>query len=159
MGTAKQFGCTVRKAGRNAKFSKFDLQDAYKLVPAKREDFRLQGFRWLGKYFVKAQQSFGGKPSPQNFDKLAKTKDLIVCIESDTPRGQVFCALDDSPCIAPAGSGVVERFSAKMVELCGEFNMPLAENCAQAEKAFQLQTRGTVLGVGFDSRDMSWFFG
>ena len=157
MGTAKQFGNAVRKAGENARFSKFDLQDAYKLVPAKKEDFRLQGFRWLGKYFVETQQSFGGKPSPQNFDKLAKTKDLIVCIESGTPRGQVFRALDDSPCIAPAGSGVVEKFSAKMVELCREFNMPLAENCPHAEKAFQLQTRGTVLGVGFDSTSMIWF--
>ena len=157
MGTAKQFGVALRKAGKNAVFSKFDLQDAYKLVPAKKKDFRLQGFRWLGKYFVETQQSFGGKPSPQNFDKLAKTKDLIVCIESKTPRNHVFRALDDSPCVAPAGSGIVERFSAKMVELCGKFNMPLADNCPKAEKAFQLQTRGIVLGVGFDSSDMSWF--
>ena len=70
------------------------MQDAYKLVPAKKKNFRLQGFRWLGKYFVETQQSFGGKPSPQNFEKLAKTKGLIVCIESNTPRNHVFRALD-----------------------------------------------------------------
>ena len=157
MGTAKQFSGAVRRAGRKAKFSKFDLQDAYKLMPARKEDYRLQGFRWLGKFFVETQQSFGGKPSPQNFDKLARTKDLVVCIESGTPRNQVFRALDDSPCIAPAGSGIVENFSAKMVELCEKFNMPLAENCPFGEKAFELQTRGTVLGVGFDSVNMSWF--
>ena len=157
MGTAKVFSFALKRAGRGAKFSKFDLRDAYKLMPARREDFRLQGFKWLGKYFVETQQSFGGIPSPSNFDRLAKTKDLLVCIESGTPRCQVFRALDDSPCVAPAGSGIVENFSEKMKSLCHEFNMPLADACSKAEKAFELQTRGTVLGVGFDSSDMTWF--
>ena len=35
--------------------------------------------------------------------------------------------------------------------------MPLAENCKAAEKTFELQTRGTVLGVGFDSTNLTWF--
>lgn len=42
--------------------------------------------------------------------------------------------------------------------LCKELNIPLAENCLRAEKAFELVQRGTVLGVGFDSRDMTWHF-
>ena len=157
MGTARQFGFGLKKAGKNATFSKFDLQDAYKLMPAKKEDFRLQGFSWLGKWFVETQQSFGGVPSPTNFDRLPKTIDLLVCIESGTSRSQVFRALDDSPCVGQAGSGTVERFSAVMKEMCEDFNVPLAENCQAAEKAFELQTRGTVLGVGFDSKNLSWF--
>ena len=51
----------------------------------------------------------------------------------------------------------MERFTATMKEMCEDFNVPLAENCKAAEKAFELQTRGTVLGVGFDSSSMSWF--
>ena len=35
--------------------------------------------------------------------------------------------------------------------------MPLAENCPASEKAFELKTRGTVLGVGFDSSNLTWF--
>ena len=157
MGTARQFSYALKRAGRNAKFSKFDLQDAYKLIPARKKDFRLQGFCWLGKAFAETQQGFGGVPSPSNFDRLAKTKDLIVCIESGTPCSQVFRALDDSPCVAKEGSGVVESFSATMKELCQEINMPLANNCPKSEKAFELQTRGTVLDVGFDSTEMNWF--
>ena len=114
MGTAKQFGFSLMRAGKGAKFSKFDLQDAYKLIPAKKKDFRLQGFSWLGKWFVETQQGFGGVPSPSNFDRLAKTKDVVVCIKSGTPRSKVHRALDDSPCVAQAGSGIVERFSATM---------------------------------------------
>ena len=157
MGTARQFGFGLKKAGKNATFSKFDLQDAYKLMPAKKEDFRLQGFSWLGKWFVETQQSFGGVPSPTNFDRLPKTIDLLVCIESGTSRSQVFRALDDSPCVGQAGSSTVERFTAVMKEMCEDFNVLLAENCQAAEKAFELQTRGTVLGVGFDSKNLSWF--
>ena len=157
MGTAKQFGYSLKAAGVNAKFSKFDLQDAYKLMPARKEDFRLQGFCWLGKWFVETQQGFGGIPSPSNFDRLAKTKDTVVCLASQTPRCKVHRALDDSPCVAQAGSGIVERFTAKMKSVCKELNMPLAENCPASEKAFELQTRGTVLGIGFDSSNLTWF--
>ena len=64
MGTARQFSYALKRAGRNAKFSKFDLQDAYKLIPARKKDFRLQGFCWLGKAFAETQQGFGGVPSP-----------------------------------------------------------------------------------------------
>ena len=128
MGTAKQFGFSLKRAGKEAKFSKFDLQDAYKLMPARREDFRLQGFCWLGRWFVETQQEFGGVPSPANFDKLAKTKDAIFCIKSNTPRSLVYRALDDSPCVAQAGSGIVERFSSTMRTVCQDINIPLAEN-------------------------------
>ena len=157
MGTARLFGFGLARAGKGTKFSKFDLQDAYKLMPAKKGDFRLQGFCWLGKWFVETQQSFGGVPSPSNFDRLPKTIDLIVCIKSGTSRDQVYRALDDSPCASQSGSRTVEKFCATMREICAELNVPLTEHCPAAEKAFELQTRGTVLGIGFDSSDMSWF--
>ena len=157
MGTAKEFSYLLKDAGFGARFSKFDIQDAYKLVPAKKEDFRLQGFKWLGKYFVETRLSFGGKPSPPNFDALGKTKDLLVCIESNTPRFAVPRALDDTPVVASEETKIVEKFTHHMKLLCTELNIPLAENCPKAEKAFELVQRGTVLGVGFDSRDMTWY--
>ena len=39
MGTAKQFASALKDAGKDAVFSKFDIQDAYKLLPAKPEDY------------------------------------------------------------------------------------------------------------------------
>ena len=51
----------------------------------------------------------------------------------------------------------MEKFTAVMKEMCKDFNVPLAENSQSAEKAFKLQTRGTVLGFGFDSTNLSWF--
>ena len=157
MATAKQFSYAVKEAGKNAIFSKSDIKDAYKLVPAKTEDYRLQGFCWLGKYFVETQETFGGKNSVSNFDRLAKTKDLLVCLESGTRRDRVFRVLDDSPCVAPEKSGITEKFTKEMRKTCEFVNIPLAENCKKNEKAFENQQRGVVLGIGFDSRNMSWF--
>ena len=90
MGTAKKFSFALKDAGLDAKFSKFDICDAYKLVPAKVEDFGLQGFFWLGRYFVETRQPFGGIPAPSNFDRLGNTKDLVVCLLSGTPCKLVF---------------------------------------------------------------------
>ena len=67
MGTAKQFGTALKAAGKDAVFSKFDIQDAYKLIPAKTEDYRLQGFSWLGNYFVETRLSFGRGAFPMHF--------------------------------------------------------------------------------------------
>ena len=157
MGTAREFSYLLREAGKNARFSKFDIRDAYKLIPAKPTDYRLQGFRWLNKYFVEIMMSFGGKPSPCNFDRLGKTKDLLACIRSGTPRYLVPRALDDTPCVAPEGSDMIDRFTQEMKIVCEKASIPLADNCPQAEKAFELVTRGTVLGIGFDSSDLTWY--
>ena len=106
---------------------------------------------------METQLTFRGAPSPANFDQLANTKDLLVCLASGTPKRLVNRALDDSPCVSSASSGVVERFSSEMRRLCSRLEILLAENCPLAEKAFELKTRGTVLGIGFYSSDMTWF--
>ena len=54
--TARRFGFSVCEAGVGCKMSKFDLVDAYKNIPAKIFDLRLQGFCWLSKYFVENTQ-------------------------------------------------------------------------------------------------------
>ncbi len=157
MSTAKSFGKALLRAGKDAKFSKFDIVEAYKLIPAKPQDIRLQGFTWLGKSFCESQGTFGGIGSVCNFDRLGNTKDLLVCIRSNTPRDTVLRALDDSPNVAPANSGIAERFAKEMRSFCEFINLPLAENSADNDKAFELQTRGIVLGIGFDSTSMTWF--
>ena len=157
MGTAKNFCTALKNVGKDAVFSKFDIQDAYKLMPAKPEDYRLQGFSWLGKYFIETRQSFGGVPCPCNFDRLNKTKDTVICLKSGTPRGAVFRALDDSPCVGPKDPNITADFTRTMKEFCHSTNIPLAPNCPSADKAFEMKSRGIVLGVGFDSRDLTWF--
>jgi hypothetical protein len=61
MATEKLFGYTLVEAGRGAKFSKFDTCDAYKCVPAPAEEFRLQGFLWLDRFFFETKTSVRGQ--------------------------------------------------------------------------------------------------
>jgi hypothetical protein len=52
MCTAKKFTYKLIEAGKGCLFSKYDLKDAYKNVPARSEDWRLQGFDWQGRLFL-----------------------------------------------------------------------------------------------------------
>ena len=70
MSTAKSFGYSVVECGSGARMWKFDLSDAYKNLPAKTCDLRLQGFQWLQAYFVETQQAFGARTAVAAFDRL-----------------------------------------------------------------------------------------
>jgi len=156
MATAKEFSYGLRESGQYAKFSKFDICDAYKLVPSKPEDFKLQGFVWLEKYFCETQQTFGSRASVSNFDRLGNTVNLMVCLNSGVPRDTTFRVLDDTPCVAKSDSGKCEKFSKEMRRLCKAIDLPLAKNCIKSDKAFENQYEGTVLGVRFSSITMEW---
>ena len=52
MSTAKKFRQTLIRMGKNAKFAKSDLVDAYKLIPCHPSDWKFFGFKWLGKFLL-----------------------------------------------------------------------------------------------------------
>ena len=156
MATAKSFSYGLRRAGQGAIFSKFDIRDAYKQIPAKPEDYRLQGFKWLGRYFCETRETFGSVASVSNFDRLSNTRDLVVSLATGVPRDNIFRVLDDTVCVSPKESGYTERFTKEMKRLSGFINLPLAKNCPRNEKAFECKTKGTVLGIEFDSETMKW---
>ncbi len=157
MDNAKKFGYKLKECGKGAVFSKFDFCDAYKTIPTATEDYRLQGFCWLGKYFVETQQTFGGIPSVCNFDREGNTVQTLTTVTSKVPRNLVFRILDDTSIVCKQGSGHTRAFSLAMERICKEINMPLAPPCPAKEKAFVCETRGVVMGIGFDSSDLSWF--
>jgi len=158
MSTAKAFSYKVRAAGKGAVMSKFDLKDAFKLIPAKPEDFRLQGFSWLGAFFVETQMIFGAIPSVSNFDRLGNTIVELTKTVSGLKSLDVCRTLDDIPVVSSCDSGKTEIFSEQLVNVCSFLKVPLAEDDPLKEKAFTNSTKGIVLGVGFDTQNSTWFF-
>jgi hypothetical protein len=156
MASAKKYGQHLLDCGHNATMSKHDLVAAYKQIPCKIEDLRLQGFCWLGKYFVETSQIFGAKTSVCNYDILCETLKLLALLESQIPQKLVLRQVDDVPSASPQGSGLCERFSVSYRRLCSELSVELAPNCPNNDKAFENQRRGKVLGVMFDSTDLTW---
>jgi hypothetical protein len=64
MSSARLFGYSVQDCGPGARMWKFDMVDAYKTIPTPTSELRLQGFSWLGKFFVELKKfSDPKKPS------------------------------------------------------------------------------------------------
>jgi hypothetical protein len=133
-----------------------DMRDAYKIIPAPLEDLRLQGFQWLGKYFVETQQLFGAETAVCNYDRLGNTTKTIAvvicqCSERSAPR-----QLDDTVKIDTANSNNCQKFTSTYKQLCEDIGIKLADNCPNNEKAFENKTFGKILGIFFDSSDLTW---
>ena len=156
MSSAKKFGQGLHLAGKNAKFAKTDLQDAYKLLPCKKEEQKFFGFQWLDKYFVDISTPFGSRAAPANFDDFGETLKNITKTLTGTKEKWIHRQLDDIPVISPKNSNIAENFSKKYKEICTELNVPFAKDCVNHEKAFDITTHGTVLGIEFDSKNMKW---
>jgi hypothetical protein len=158
MSTAKQFSYAVREAGKDALMNKDDTESAYKLIPVRQEDWRLQGIRWQGQYYIEPKLIFGSSASVPAYDSLSLTVSDLAITASQVPARCIFRTLDDEVSVAPAASTWAQDFSRVYKGICAELNIPLAPPCPNREKAFTLQTAGRVLGIWFDSSNLSWLY-
>jgi len=158
MSTAKSFSYTLKEAGRDAIMSKQDMDNAYKLVPAKRQDWRLQGMSWLGRYFIESQMVFGASSSVANYDALSKTVMDLAISSCGIPRHWVHRTLDDVPVVAPANTPWTRTFTEAYISTCRDLDILLASPCPLKEKAFSNETEGRVLGIWFHTPSLSWSY-
>jgi hypothetical protein len=156
MSSARLFSFALEDCGPNSLMSKFDFIDAFKIVPAKVTDFRLQGFFWLNKFFFETRQIFGAKTSVPNFDVLANTVTTLVANDLEIQKKYIHRTLDDIPVVAPACKNWCPVFSSEIINTCENLNIPLAVDCPKNEKAFVNQQYGKVLGIFFDSKNCQW---
>jgi hypothetical protein len=156
MSSAKIFGEEIFRHGPGAVFAKYDIKDAYKLIPGDPDQWQCFGFRWLGRYFYDTTTVFGSKSAPANFDALPETLVNIVCTTQNLPKRMVHRQLDDVPIVSAKDSGLTKKFADAYMDLCEKIGVPLAEMCPDREKAFGPGTCGTVLGVRFDSENLQW---
>ena len=156
MCSAKKFSQTLLHIGKNAKFAKSDLVDAYKLIPIHPSNWKYYGFKWLGKFFVDTTTPFGSNTAPANFDDLGETLANIVQTICKTPKKLIHRQLDDIPVVAPEYSNFAGEFSNTYKKVCNAINIEIAPECKNKEKAFDETTQGTVLGIEFNSENLSW---
>ncbi len=145
MSRARLFGYAMQEAGTGATISKFDMKDAYNNIPAKLEELRLQGFIWLGKFFIELKQTFGALTSVSNFDILGNTVQTLARAVSKLPKKWCQRQLDHKPVVAPARTG-----------WCEKINIKLAAKCPNKDKAFKNKKKGKVLRIWFDASKLEW---
>jgi len=156
MSSARLFGYSLVECGIGARMWKYDMVDAYKTIPAAQSDLRLQGFSWLGKYFVELKKVFGSKEAVSAYDRLNHTIVVLAAKSAKLPLQFIHRTLDDVPLVTPAASPAGPRFAAAYENICEQIGAKLAPPCEKFEKAFCDSTHGTVLGIRFDSISMSW---
>jgi hypothetical protein len=151
-----EIGCAIVKAGKGSLIAKYDIVDAFKLIPAGTDEWKFFGFQWLGKYFADITTPFGSKTAPASFDSLAETIVSVVKTMANTPENCVFRQLDDISIVAPRDSNIAELFVKKLNEVCKAINVPLAELCPNHNKAFAPSTYGNMLGINFFTKNHTW---
>ena len=156
MSTGKQVAETIYNVGKNAIISKIDHVSAYKLVPVRHEDFYLQGFNWLGRSFIETRLIFGSQQSVPKYDNLHNTVSDLTKVKSGTDRQNLERVLDDQINIAKS-LDEAKLFIETYLDLAARINLPLAETTG-SDKSFLYRTSGVVLGVYFNTVNMTWMY-
>ncbi len=157
MSSIKKVCEAVYNLGKGCILSKLDHIAAYKMIPAKPEQYRLQGFAWLTMYFIELRQTFGSCSSVFNYDVFHKLFCAIIRELTHTKDESLFRVLDDLIVITKT-LDENKNFVETYIKTAKELNIPLAET-NNAEKSFVYQTRGTVLGISIDTANMTWSLG
>ena len=134
--------------------TKADWSDAYKHIRVREEDRILQWFSWMGRFFVELALVFGTVSSPGIYDRAAKVVLDLVLRLSRFPRDMVCQYLDDVCAAAPPG-GRLNEFRLAYQRVAAQIGVRLASE-DDPEKAFAPCTRGTVLGIRYDTERWTW---
>jgi len=159
MCSSRCFSYSVVHAGEGGIMAKMDMMNAYKNVPCIPSEFRLQGFHWLGKYFIETRQIFGAKTAVCNFDVLGKTVLDLTLLNCEIDRSLVHRQLDDVPVVVPSHKKEwCKEFVSKYKENCNDFGIGLAMDDPNMDKAFSWTKVGKVLGIIFRTTDLHWSY-
>jgi hypothetical protein len=156
MSSARLFGYSIMDCGRHARMWKFDMGDAYKTIPSAQSDLRLQGFFWLGKFFIELKKVFGSKETVSAYDRLNNTLVSVAAASAGLSKQLIHRTLDDVPVVTPASSEAGPVFAEVYSGICAQIGASLAPQCPNLEKAFSDSTQGTVLGIRFDTDSLTW---
>ena len=137
----------IMQLGRGALMAKFDVQNAYRIVPVHPEDRQLLGMKWRGAFYVDMVLPFGVRSAPYIFTCLA---DLVEWIATRN-YGVTFLMhyLDDFHTLGPPDSSVCQHNMDKSLHCFSKLGIPL-----HPDKLEGPSTCLTVLGIELDSENL-----
>ena len=142
------------KLGPGCFMSKIDHSSAYKLLPVKYGHLWLQGFVWMGKIFIETSQIFGARSSVPTYDRFHYCFVEIVKFYGRDYAILYERQLDDMILMAQTYEEC-KFITDVYVNLAKEINLPLAPT-DNPDKAFLTSQTGNVLGIFFDTRNLTW---
>ena len=155
--TAKSFSYKLKRMGKGAIMGKSDLSQAYKNVPVSMDQTKLQWFRFGTRYFVELRLIFGDKYAPMFFDRFHHVLlGAFVLGLNNISWAFVGKCLDDVPITVPkGGENTIRGFFKSYTAVCNRIGVVRsATKCST--KSFEESTKGEILGIEFDSLEMTW---
>ena len=119
------------------------------------DDIWMQGFCWLGKIFFELCLIFGAVSSAGLYDRVAKIVVYIAAALVQFPQHLKIQHLDDVCACSPAKCDGVDRFYQSYWDVSRRLGIELADP-KDPDKAFGPRTEGIVLGIDYDSNNMTW---
>ena len=156
--TAAEFAGRLARAGRGAFIACSDMVSAYKCLPVTMKQRRLQCFHLLGKEFMDLRLIFGDKAACMNYDRFHHCiLAFLVLPHAPLPHTWFGRTIDDIPSVVPKGAlemqqAFIEEYELKLTSL----GIAFAAEDPNRRKAFKSGTSGEVLGVWFDTEQMTW---
>ena len=133
----------IQKYGKNSLLCKFDISDAFKIIPIKPSQWPLFCMKWKSVYYFYVRLSFGCRSSPVIFDTLSKA--ICYIAETNYKVNNILHLLDDFLTIDPPNF-IAERTKALMMMIFRRLNIPIA-----AHKTMGPLTCVEYLGIILDT--------
>ena len=148
----------IVRAGRDCILSCSDMVSAYKNLPVKMEQRCLQVFRFCGRDFVDPILVFGNTTACMWFDRFHHCiLFFFVLPELPTPVSWIGKTVDDIPTVSLKSTVSLSRdFVSQYMESLRSLNIEAAVEDPLRRKAFDGATVGEVLGIRFDTSQMTW---
>ena len=137
----------ILNIGSGALLSKFDIRNAFRLIPVRPDDWPLLGIHWRNQYYFDKVLPFGLRSSPFIFDKVASAIEWIVRAHFKVPT--LFHYLDDFLAVAPPSLSLAAKQHSIIKDAFQYLEVPLAE-----EKLEGPTTSLTFLGITLDTVTM-----
>ena len=156
--TAKQFSLKLTMAGWGAAMSKSDMVSAYKTIQVCVKQRWLQGFMFCGKLFIDLCLIFGDRAACMIYDRFHFCiLHYLVLPQTSLPARAVGKTVDDITAAVPAISKpALIKFVRTYREQLSALNIKAAPSDNECVKAFDMSTKGEVLGVIFSTNTMTW---
>ena len=110
----------ILQQGRGSELAKFDVANAYHIVPVHPEDRLLLGMRWKEKVFIDTALPFGLRSAPKIFTAVADGLQWILSIRQVGPS---LLYLHDFLIVAPPQSCHCRESLQLAVAVCQEYTI------------------------------------
>ena len=133
----------IRSLGPRAVLTKFDLQDAYRIVPVHPADHHRLGIVWEGRTYVDRCLPFGLRSAPKIFSAIS---DELAWIFASFGLVSQVHYLDDFLFFEPSSSAGASGVGSVVTSLCSTLGVPLATHKTEGPS-----TCVVFLGIVVDS--------